>query len=116
RQRLEAASTRYEKWSAATTSIREAGAKARAELERRSLARQPAGQRQPGPDSEPPAMAGWWQQLETDSAAAGTALEREHQAAIAAGRPWSPRPERELETSSAAGHEPGRRAAWLDEL
>jgi conjugative relaxase-like TrwC/TraI family protein len=116
RQRLEAASTRYEKWSAATTSIRETGAKARAELERRSLARQPAGQRQPGPDSEPPATTEWWQQLETDIAAAGTALECEHQAAIAAGRPWPPRHERELETSSAAGHEPGRRAARMDEL
>ena len=47
RQRLEAASTRYEEWSAATTSIREAAAKAKAELQRRGLARQPADHQQP---------------------------------------------------------------------
>src|SRR5208337_1357733 len=91
RQQLEAANTRYEEWSAATTSTRETAAKAKAELGRRGLARPPAGQRQPGPGSEPLTMAGWWQQSEADLAAAERALEREHRAAVAAGDPWPPR-------------------------
>ena len=47
RQRLEAANARYEQWSAASTSTRETGAKARAELERRGLVQQSAEPSQP---------------------------------------------------------------------
>ena len=35
-------------------------------------------------------MDGWWRQLEADLDAAERAIEREHQAAIAAGKPWPP--------------------------
>ena len=53
RQQLEAVNDRYEEWSAATSGIRETAAKAKAELERRGLARQPAGQQQPEPGGNP---------------------------------------------------------------
>ena len=46
-QQLEAVNTRYEQWSADTARARETAAKARAELERRSLLRQPAEPSQP---------------------------------------------------------------------
>ena len=67
RQKLEAVNDRYEEWSAATSGIRETAAKAKAELERRGLARKPAGQQQPEPGGNPLTMAGWWQQFEADS-------------------------------------------------
>ena len=51
REQLEAANARYEKWAADTSSRREAAGKARAELERRGLARQTAEQRQPEPEA-----------------------------------------------------------------
>ena len=35
-------------------------------------------------------MVGWWRQLEVDLAAVDLAVEREHQAAVAAGQPWPP--------------------------
>lgn len=120
RQQLEAANTRYEEWSAATTSTRETAAKAKAELGRRGLARPPAGQRQPGPGSEPLTMAGWWQQSEADLAAAERALEREHRAAVAAGDPWPPRRTAQLKPKSQASvsvdMDPGGQAARLDKL
>ena len=100
RQQLEAVSDRYEEWSAATSGIRETAAKAKAELERRGLARKPAGQQQPEPGGSPLTMAGWWQQFEADLTAAERALERQRQAAIVAGNPWppqrTPQPEQEL--------------------
>jgi TrwC relaxase/AAA domain len=43
RHRLEAASARYELWSAATAVTREAAGRARAELERRGISQKPAG-------------------------------------------------------------------------
>ena len=55
RQQLEAANACYEQWSAATTSTREAGAKARAELKRRGLVRQSPGLSQPQAANEPEA-------------------------------------------------------------
>jgi hypothetical protein len=55
RQHLEAANARYEQWSAATTSTRETGAKARAELERRGLVRPSPGPSQPQAANEPEA-------------------------------------------------------------
>jgi hypothetical protein len=35
-------------------------------------------------------MVGWWRRLEADIAAVDGAIEREHQAAIAAGKSWPP--------------------------
>ena len=113
RQRLEAASTRYEEWSAATTSIRETAAKAKAELERRGLARQPAEQ-QPKPTSQPQSMTGWWRQFEADVAAVDAAIERE--AANAAGDPWPPRPEPVPQASPTNSLQPESQATRLDEL
>ena len=90
REQLEAANARYETWATDTSSRREAAGKARAELERRGLAQQTAGQRQAEPEEEPQTMVEWWRQLEADLAAVDRAIEREHQAAIAAGKPWPP--------------------------
>jgi hypothetical protein len=90
REQLEAASARYETWTTDTSSRREAAGKAKAELERRGLAQQAAGQRQPEAEGEPSAMVRWWRQLEADVAAVDRAIEREHQATIVAGRPWPP--------------------------
>jgi hypothetical protein len=130
REQLEAANARYEKWAADTSSRREAAGKARAELQRRGLAQQTAGQRHPEPEDEPQAMVEWWRQLEADLAAVHRAIEREHQAAIAAGEPWPPErnpqleaePVSEPESSPGAGQEadgrsgPDDQAAWLDRL
>ena len=101
REQLEAANARYEKWAADTGSRREAAGKARAELERRGLAQQTAGQRQAEPEDEPQTMVEWWRQLETDLAAVDRAIEREHQAAIAAGQPWPPQRTAQAETTHA---------------
>ena len=99
REQLETANARYETWAADTSSRREAAGKARAELQRRELAQQPAGHRQAEPQDEPQALAEWWRQLQADLAAVDRAIQREHQAAIAAGEPWPPehnsRPEAE---------------------
>ncbi len=61
-------------------------------------------------------MAGWWQQLEADIAATDHALQRQHQAAIAAGDPWPPRPEHTSQASLTVDSQPGGQAARLDEL
>ena len=90
REQLEAANDRYQTWDAGTSSTRETARKARAELERRGLAHQAAEQRQPQTKKEPGTMVGWWRQLEVDLAAVDLAVEREHQAAVAAGQPWPP--------------------------
>ena len=130
RKRLEAANARYETWAVDTSSSREAAGKARAELERRGLAQQAAGQRQPVPGREPQTMVEWWRQLEADLAAVDRAIEREHQAAIATGKPWpperNPQPEAEPvpepESSPGAGTEsdgqsgPDDQPARLDRL
>jgi hypothetical protein len=98
----------------------EKAAKAKAELKRRGLSRHPAEQQQPEPGSEPPTLAGWWRQFEADLAAADRALDREHQAAIAAGDPWPPppppHPEQKPQGSPTTDLEPGSRATRLDEL
>jgi conjugative relaxase-like TrwC/TraI family protein len=130
REQLEAANARYETWAVGTISRREAAGKARAELERRGLAQQAAEQRQPGTKGEPGTMVEWWRQLEADLAAADLAVEREHQAAIAAGRPWPPEhtpqpesgPVREPENSPGSDQEahgqsgPDDQTARLDAL
>jgi hypothetical protein len=126
RERLEAANARYEKWAAGTSSRRETAGKATAELQRRELAQHTAGQRHAEPENEPHAMANWWRQLDTDLAAVDRAIEREHQAAIAAGRPWPPQhesgpargPERGPRSGQEADSQPGPddQTARLDEL
>ena len=93
REQLEAAHARYETWATATSARREAAGKARAELERRGLAQQAAGPRQPEAEGEPPTTVEWWRQLEADVAAVDRAIEREQQAALAAGKPWPPQRE-----------------------
>ena len=95
REQLEAANARYEKWAADTSGRRGAAGKARAELERRGLAQQAAEQRQPEAEGESQTMMEWWRQLEADLAAVDRLIEREHQAAIAAGKPWPPQHESE---------------------
>jgi conjugative relaxase-like TrwC/TraI family protein len=120
RQQFEAVNDRYEEWSAATSGIRETAAKAKAELGRRGLARQPAGQRQPESLGSALTMAGWWQQFEADLTAAERALERQRQGAIVAGGPWppqrTPQPEQELRATPAPEVKPGNQAARLDQL
>jgi hypothetical protein len=120
RQQLEAVNDRYEEWSAATSGIRETAAKAKAELERRGLARKPAEQQQPGPGGNPLTMAGWWQQFQSDLTAAERVLERQRQAAIVAGGPRppqrTPQPEQELRATPAPEVKPGNQAARLDQL
>jgi hypothetical protein len=82
--RLEAATARYEEWSARTASTRERAGKARVELERRG--QQPSA----GGAAEPHDMAAWWLDFEMHAAAVDRAIESEHQAAIREGRPWPP--------------------------
>ena len=130
RQQLEAANADYATWAANTSGRREAAGKARAELERRGLAQQPAEQPQPEAESEPKTMVEWWRQLEADLAAVDRALEREHQAADATGKPWppertpQPEPQRVPEPESTRRSDPegdgqsgpDDQAARLDEL
>jgi hypothetical protein len=90
REQLEAANASYEKWATDTSGRRNAAGKARAELERRGLTQQAAERRQPEAGGELQTMVKWWRRLEADLAAVDRAIEREHQAAIAAGKPWLP--------------------------
>ena len=119
RQQLEAASDRYEEWSAATSGIRETAARAKAELDRRRLTQNPARQ-QPEPGGSPLTTSRWWQQFEADLTATERALERQHQAATVAGNPWSPprtpQSEQELRAIPASEVKPGNQAARLDQL
>ena len=101
REQLQAANARYEKWAAGTGSRREAAGQARAELQRRELAQQTAGQRHAEPEDEPQTAAEWWRQLEADLAAVDRALEREQQAAIAAGQPCPPKRTAQAQTTHA---------------
>ena len=128
RSRLEAASARYEGWSATTAGTRENAGKAKAELQRRGHEPAPAETR------EPPSTLEWWRVFEVDVEAVGQALARQQQAAIDVGQPWPPvrhpaaRPEAEHapqpgntvpEQPEIPGPEADRdseRAARLDEL
>ena len=122
RQQLESEAARYEEWSATTLGARETAGKAKSELERRGLSRQPAEQRQAEPEGEPQTTAEWWQQFEADLAGVDRAIEREHQAAIAAGKPWPPERKPQLqpgpaqEVSPESSMEPENQAARLDRL
>jgi TrwC relaxase/AAA domain len=128
KSRLEAASARYEEWSAKTSGTRETAGRAKAELQHRGHA--------PAPAETPPPRSTleWWQEFEADIEAADRALARQQQAAIDAGEPWPPvrHPQAQLEAGRAPqpgnsmperpeipGPEPdryGERAARLDEL
>jgi hypothetical protein len=127
--RLEAASARYEEWSAKTAGTRETAGKAKAELHRRGHQPAPAG------TPQPPSTLNWWRQFEANLEAADQALTRQQQAAIDTGRPWPPparhsQPQQEAERAPQPGNpvaeqpeilEPGpgrdeQRAARLDEL
>jgi hypothetical protein len=101
REQLETANARYETWAGDTGSRREAAGKARAELERRELARRIAGQRQADAGAEPQTVVEWWRQFEAGLAAVNRAIEREHQAAIGAGQPWPPHHTAQAETTHA---------------
>ncbi len=90
--RLEAMNASYEAWSGRTSTARETAAQAEAELGRRCHA-QSAG--------KPPTMAGWWRRLEADLDAMERAIQREHQAANAAGQPWPPHHIGQAETTHA---------------
>jgi hypothetical protein len=80
RQRLEAASARYEQWSAGTRATRDAAGKATAELQRRGHAQRESQPRQ-RPDNEAQQMAGWWYQLDADAGAVNCVDVSEYQAA-----------------------------------
>jgi hypothetical protein len=130
REQLEAANARYQTWATATGNRREAAGKASAELQRRGLAKQIAGQQQAKPDREPQTMVQWWRQLEAGLAAVDRAIEHEHKAAIAAGKAWpaqrhpqpEPEPTPEPDSSPGAGQQADARfglddqAARLDRL
>jgi hypothetical protein len=130
REQLEAANARYQAWSAGTSSRRQEAGQATAELKRRRAAQQAPEHRQAGTGSQRQTTLEWWRQLEADLAAVDRALEREHQAAVIAGRPWppartaQPEPERVPEPDSSprsgpqADVRPGRpdRATCLDEM
>ena len=88
--RLEAMNASYEAWSGRTSTARETAAQAKAELRRRGHAQ---------PAEKPPTTAGWWRQFEADLNAMDRAIQREHQAAIAAGQPWPPQHTAETETT-----------------
>jgi hypothetical protein len=87
--------------SASARPAREAAGKASAELERRELAQHTTRQRQAEPEDQPQTTAEWWRQLEAHLAAVDRTLEREHQAAIAAGQPWPPKHTAQAETTHA---------------
>ena len=90
--RLEAMNATYETWSGRTSTARETAAQAKAELGRRDHAQ---------PAEKSPTMTGWWRQFEADLGAMERAIEREHQAAIAAGQPWPPQHTAQAETADA---------------
>ncbi len=117
-QQLEAVNACYEQWSSATIGIRETAAEAKAELKRRGISQPPAEQQQPELGGEPSAVIGLWQRFETDLSATGRALERQYQAAIAAGEPWPPQRKSQAEqgpqASSIVDLEHGGWATRLD--
>ena len=99
--RLEALNAAYEGWADKSKSIREAAGKAKSELGRRG---------QPQPQERPQTMAGWWRELDADLDAMDRAISREHQAAIAAGKPWPP------EKTAQAESERSKASAGAEQL
>ena len=108
--RLEAASARYEEWSAQTASTRETAGKAKAELQRRGHAQALA---------ETPESQGtleWWREFTANVAAAERARARQQQAAIDVGQPWPPvrHPAAQLEAEHAP--QPGNSMSGQPEI
>jgi hypothetical protein len=126
REQLEAANARYETWATGTSARGEAAGKAKTEMEGRGRAPPAAGRRAPDAEGEPPTTVEWWRQLESDVAAVDRAIEREQQAALAAGKPWPPQresgpvhwPERSPGSDPKADGRPGPddQTARLDRL
>ena len=81
---LEAASPRYEEWSAKTIGARETAGKAKAELQRRGH------EAAPTQTPQPPSTLQWWQELEANIEAVDRALAHQQQAAIDVGQAWPP--------------------------
>ena len=104
RQRLEAASARYEQWSVGTHATRDTAGKATAELQRRGHAR-PEGESHPQPD-EPQPVAGWWQQLEADAEAVNCADANQYQDASNTRENWPPQRDPDMNPPSAPKPEP----------
>jgi flagellar biosynthesis GTPase FlhF len=77
RQRLEADDARYEQWSTDTHANRDAAGKAAADLAGRGHA-QPDRGPQPQMEDEPPLIAGWSQQLQTNTEAVNHADSEHH--------------------------------------
>jgi AAA domain len=125
RQRLEAASARYEQWSADTRATRDTAGEATAELQRRGHA-QPESQPQQRSDNEPQQMTGSWYQLEADAEAVNCVDASEYRAASDAAGPWPSQRTLEIdppaipspapEVSSASERTQDDRAARLFEL
>ena len=82
--RLEAANARYEEWSDNTAAARETAGKAKAELQRRGP--EPAATADTATESR--SMTAWLREFQADAAAVDHVIERQHQAAKGAGRPW----------------------------
>jgi hypothetical protein len=119
RSRLEAASARYEEWSAKTASTRETAGQAKTELQRRGHGPAPAETPQPRSTLQ------WRQEFEANTQAADRSLERQQQASIQAGQPRPParhpaaQPQTEPGQSEVLQPEhdrSGDRAARLNEL
>ena len=108
--RLEAASTRYEEWSATTATTRESAGKAKTELQRRG--HEPAPAETPKPQS----TLEWWRELQANVAAAERARARQQQAAIDVGQPWPPvrHPAAQLEAEHAP--QPGNSMSGQPEI
>jgi hypothetical protein len=106
RERLDAASTRYEQWTADTRTRREAAGKARAELQRRRQA-QPASGQHAQPEGQPQPATGSWHQIEADIEAIERAIARQHQAAIDAADPWPPQRALDRDLPAVPGLDPG---------
>ena len=82
--RLEAASAKYEEWSAKTAGTRETAGKAKAELHRRGHEPAPAG------TPQPQSTLNWRRQVEANLEAADQVLTHQQQAAVDTGEPWPP--------------------------
>ena len=124
-QRLEAANTRYEQWSTATHTTRDAAAKAIAELRRRGHA-QPVGEPRAQPEGDPQLMAGWQQRLNAEAEGMSGADATEHHAVGSMKESQPPQRIPDMSLLSASRPEPQtgsekkpmhqNRAARLDKL
>ncbi len=108
--RLEAASARYEEWSAKTAGTRETAGKAKAELHRRGHEPAPAGTPQPHSTLD------WWRQFQANLEAAGQALTRQQQAAIDTGQPWPPARHPQPQPEAERAPQPGNPVAEQPEI